>query len=92
MKYPLLGEIVGPNSPKYCQILLKFSPQLVFKEKKTVLQEFLKNSHFYRNRRYPEFPLLVQLWPLFSPEEDGEIKNNNNNFGGKKFTHWAIQK
>ena len=34
---PLFGEVVGPNSPKYCQILLKFSPQLVFKETKTVL-------------------------------------------------------
>ena len=34
---PLFGEVVGPNSPKYCQILLKFSPQVVFKETKTVL-------------------------------------------------------
>ena len=29
------------------------------------------------------FTLLVQLWPLFPPEEDGQIKRNNNNFGGK---------
>ena len=34
---PLFGEVLGPNSPKYCQILLKFSPQVVFKETKTVL-------------------------------------------------------
>ena len=34
---PLFGEAVGPSSPKYCQILLKFPPQLVFKETKTVL-------------------------------------------------------
>ena len=33
----LFGEIVGPNSPKYCQILLKYLPQVVFKETKTVL-------------------------------------------------------
>ena len=43
---PLFGEVAGPNSPKYCQILLKFTPQLVFKETKTVLSEFLKNSNF----------------------------------------------
>ena len=34
---PLFGEVLGPNSPKYCQILLKFSPQVVLKETKTVL-------------------------------------------------------
>ena len=33
---PLIGDVLGPNSPKYCQILLKFSPQVVFKETKTV--------------------------------------------------------
>ena len=33
---PLFGDVLGPNSPKYCQILLKFSPQVVFKETKTV--------------------------------------------------------
>ena len=34
---PLFGEVLGPNSSKYCQILLKFSPQVVLKETKTVL-------------------------------------------------------
>ena len=63
----LFGEVLGPNSHKYHQILITFSPQVVFKETKTVLQESLKNSNFYRNGRYPEFALLVQLWPLFSP-------------------------
>ena len=33
---PLFGDILGPNFPKYSQILLKFSAQLVFKETKTV--------------------------------------------------------
>ena len=34
---PLFGEVVGSSSPKYFQILLKFPPQLVFKETKIVL-------------------------------------------------------
>ena len=33
----LFEEVLGPNSSKYCQILLKFSPQVVLKETKTVL-------------------------------------------------------
>ena len=35
-KMPLFGEVLSPNSPKYCQILLQFSPQVVFKETETV--------------------------------------------------------
>ena len=31
---PLFGDVLGPNSPNNFQILLKFSPQVVFKEKK----------------------------------------------------------
>ena len=34
----------------------------------------MKNANFYRNGRYPEFPLLVQLWRLFPPEKDGRSK------------------
>ena len=37
---PLFEEVLGPNSPKYCQILLKFSPQVVFKEKKQCFKNF----------------------------------------------------
>ena len=31
------GEVLGSNSPKYCQILLTFLSQVVFKEAKIVL-------------------------------------------------------
>ena len=31
---PLFGDVLGPNSPNNFQILLKFSPQVVFKETK----------------------------------------------------------
>ena len=33
---PLFGDVLGPNSPNNFQILLKFSPQVVFKETKIV--------------------------------------------------------
>ena len=61
MKWAILGVFLGPNSPKYCLTLLKFSPDLVVKEVKTVFEESLENSFFYRNGRYPKFELLVQL-------------------------------
>ena len=61
MKWLILGFLWGPNSPKYGPILLKFLPEVVLKEKKTVLEESLKNSNFSRNRRYPKFARLVQL-------------------------------
>ena len=34
------GVFLGPNSPKYGAILLKFAPELIFKQKK---KEWLKN-------------------------------------------------
>ena len=59
------GEL---NSPKYCLILVNFSAEVVFKEKKTVLEEPLKNSFFYRNGRYPKF---AHIWsnPILAPED-----------------------
>ena len=30
----LFGDFLGPNSPKYCPILMKFSPGVVFKKRK----------------------------------------------------------
>ena len=33
----LFGEVLDPNSPNYCQILLKFSAKVVLKETKIVL-------------------------------------------------------
>ena len=49
---------LGPNSPKYGLILLKFAPQLVFIGSKTVFEEFCENSNFYQNRTYPKFALF----------------------------------
>ena len=57
----LFGGFLGPNSPKYCQILPKFFLEVVLKEPQTLFEEFWKNSNFYRNVRYPKFAHLVQL-------------------------------
>ena len=80
----LFGEVFGSNCPKYCQILLKCSPQVLFKEIRKVLYESLKNSNFYKNERYPEFPILVQLWTLFYPWRWLKSKKKKKkNFRGK---------
>ena len=55
---------LGPNSPKYCPILLKFAPEVVFKETQSVWK-ILKNQIFTETKGYPKFAHLVQLWPLF---------------------------
>ena len=55
------GESLGPNSPKYGPILLKFLPGEVLKDTKTVFEESLKNRNFYRNRGYPKFGRLARL-------------------------------
>ena len=52
---------LGPNSPKYGPILLKFLPEVVLSDTKAVLEESLKNLNFYQNREYPKFGRFVQL-------------------------------
>ena len=61
------GGFLGPNSPKYGQILLKFLPEWVLKDTKTVFGKPLKNVNFYQNREYPKFGGFVQLWGQFTP-------------------------
>ena len=67
---------LGPNSPKYGLILLKFAPQLLFMGSKTVFEEFFENSNFYRNRTYPKFALFFSFCPtlrLFFSMKEAEI-------------------
>ena len=83
------GGFLGLNSPKYYQILLKFSPEVVFKETQTVFEKFWKNSNFYRNERYPKFTRLVQLSLPFSPWRWPKSKKLN--ICRRKFSHRALQ-
>ena len=55
------GGFLGPNSPKYGPILLKFLPEVELKDTKTAFEESLKNRNFYKNREYPKFGRFVQL-------------------------------
>ena len=55
-----------PYSPKCGPILLKFSTKVKNYQTKSVLEQYLKNSKFYRNRTNPKFALLVMgLMPCF---------------------------
>ena len=67
MKWPILGGFWGPNFPKYGQILLKFLPEVVLKDTKSVFEESLKNPNFHRNGRYTKFARFLQLWGQFTP-------------------------
>ena len=55
------GGFLGPNSPKYDQILLKFLPEVELKDPKIAFEEPLKNFNFYQNRDYPKFGGFVKL-------------------------------
>ena len=64
----LLGFFLSPNCPKYCPILLKFAPEVVFKERKTVFQNFLGNSNFYRNcTLHKKFALFFIFFSTLTP-------------------------
>ena len=67
MKWPFLEGFLGPNCPKYYLILLKFAPEVAFKERKTVLQKFLENSNFYGNCKLPKFALFFSFCPTLTP-------------------------
>ena len=64
---------LGRNSPKCGPILLKFVPQLLLKESKTLFLEFSKNLkirifiRIWRTQSLQFFSVFVQLWPRFSP-------------------------
>ena len=75
----LLGVFMGPNSPKCCQILPKFSPELVFKESQTLFKELWKNPNFYINRRYPNLHVWSNFDPPFFPLKMAETEQNKKN-------------
>ena len=43
------------------------------------VQRLLEKFKFLRNRRYPKFACLVQLWPPFSPLKMAKIEENKKN-------------
>ena len=82
---------LGPNSPKCGPTLLKFEPQLFLMESNTLIQEFFKNSNFYRNRTFPKFALFFRFCPTLRPffsMKEAEIEKM---FLRAKLRHRAIQ-
>ena len=77
----LFGDILGPNSPKYCQILLKFSPQVVFKEQKYCFKNLWKTQIFTEMGDTQSLHFWSNFDPFFPPE-DGQNKKKMN-FGVK---------
>ena len=62
--------ILGPNSPKYGPMLLKFGPELVLIGSKTLFQNISENSIFFSEigcTHSLHFFVFVQLWPCLSP-------------------------
>ena len=75
----LFGGFFGPNSPKYCPILMKFSPEVLFKERKSVNLRIFKKFKFLRKREIPNFTVLVQLWPLTHALPPGFLHEDGRN-------------
>ena len=68
---------LGPNSPKYGPIFLKFAPQLVLMGSKTLFEDFFENENFYRNRTYPKFVFFFSFCPTLRPffsKKEAEIE------------------
>ena len=68
---------LGPKSPKCGPVLLKFAPQLLTKESKTLFEEFFENSNFYRKRTFRKFALFFSFCPtlrLFFSMKEAEIE------------------
>ena len=60
----LLGDFLGPNSPKYYPILIKFSPEVLFKEKKKCVLRIFQKFNLLRKRGIPS---VCTLGPTLTP-------------------------
>ena len=80
------GWFLGPNFPKYCPILLKLGPELLFKDSKTLLQKLLKNLNFQVYRTFPNFAPFFSICPNLAPSfsmKEAEIEKSKYFFEGK---------
>ena len=88
---PLFGEVVGANSSRYCQILLKFSPHVVFKETKTSLRIFEKLKIFTETGDTQSLHFWSNFGPFFPLKKMATLKKIRVILE-EKSTHWAMQK
>ena len=71
--------ILGPNSSKYCLISIKFLPEVVLKDKKTLFGDSFGKPEFLPKREIPKVCTLSPIYPL----KMAEIEENKNNFKNK---------
>ena len=67
----LFWGFLGPFSPKYGSNLLKFGPEVVDHETKTVCEQCFKIRCLSANGTYPKLSVLVYFWAQFTR---GKIK------------------
>ena len=68
---PFFGEVVGSNSPKYCQILANTTVSIQG-NKSSALRIFEKLK-VLQKREIPRVYTFGPTLATFSPEEDGQI-------------------
>ena len=59
--------LVGPFSPKYCSNLLKFGPEVVHHETKSVCEQCFKIVNLNTKGTYPKFSFFDHFWAQFTP-------------------------
>ena len=70
--------VLGPHSPKYGRIILKFSPEVFYNNTKRVLKQPFKSYHFGSNGTYPNFTTLVHfLCPIYPSKNKNIAKKQN---------------
>ena len=62
----LFGAFLGPYSPKYCSILLKFWPEIVSNKTNTVFKKSFKILNFSLYGRHPKFTVLFDFGVQFT--------------------------
>ena len=62
----LFGAFLGPYSPKYCSILLKFWPEIVSNKTNTVFKKSFKILNFSLYGRHPTFTVLFDFGVQFT--------------------------
>ena len=60
------GGFLGPFSLKYGSSFLKFRPEVVSHNTKTVSEQSFKINHLSENGTYPNLTVLVHFWAQFT--------------------------
>ena len=61
------GDFWGPNFPKYDSILMKLTPEVVFKERNRLFEKVLEKLTFNANCTLPKFEFCFSFCPILDP-------------------------